>query len=122
MPHQLLQLGCGGHYLKYLYHILGYSIKKRDADFYDQPKCNELCGSVEDCFNLPCPRYGFVVRYTFTQYVKEFWNQSIENHYGAPEYIEGPIYYDEDEDDIRARQTGEGFRSVAPPDCRITAG
>ena len=68
--------------------------------------------------DLPCPKYGFVVRYTFIQYNEEFWNQSTGNHDGAHEYI-GPIYYDEDNDDIRARQTVEGFKSVAPTDYRL---
>ena len=116
MSHQLPQLRWATHNLKNLYCILGYGRKKRGKGFYDLPKCNELCSSVEDCFNLPCPRYGYVVRYTFIQNKKKFWNQAIENHDGAPEYIGGPIYYyDDDKDGIRARQTGEGFRSVAPP-------
>jgi len=82
----------------------GYGKKERDTGFYGyyEPDCNELCGTVEDCFDLPCPRYGFAVRYTFTRNIQE----------NGTEYT----------DDIRARQTGEGFRSAETPDCRITTG
>merc|ERR1712223_603139 len=75
----------------------GYGKKKRDTGFHE-PECNQFCGSIEDCFDLLCPRYGFAVRYQFTR-------DGNESNRGQT-------------DQIRARQTGEGFRSAAPPDCR----
>ena len=61
--------------------------------------CGE-CGTIEDCFDQPCPRYGYVARYEFDR-DGEISRQS----YGISE-----------------RQTGEGFRSASPPDCRTIAG
>ena len=55
---------------------------------------------IEDCFDnyQPCPRYGAVVKVTFTR-----GKSSYGSGYGLTE-----------------RQTGEGFKSAAPPDCRVT--
>ena len=80
-------------YLNSITLILGK--KKRDTGygFYG----SEECGTIEDCFNLPCPKFGFAVRYSFQK------NESNDLR-------------------IIKRQTGEGFRSAAPPDCRITDG
>jgi len=73
--------------------------KKRDTGYgYHSYDVHEECGTTEDCFDLPCPRYGFAVRYTFT---------SGDGGYGQSY-------------GITERQTGEGFRSAAPPDCRTT--
>ena len=66
----------------------------------------EECGTVEDCFDLPCPRYGFSVRYTFT---KGTQSQS-QGGYGGQSHR------------LFKRQTDEGFSSAAPPDCWTTAG
>ena len=70
--------------------------KKRDTGygFHEQ----EECGTIEDCFDLPCPRFGIVVKATFKR--------------SAPSY--GPGY------GLTERQTGESFKSAAPPDCRVT--
>ena len=77
--------------------------KKRDTDYgYHEP---EDCGTIEDCFDLPCPTFGFAVRYTFTRYTFITLDERDYN-----------------EDKLTKRQTGEGFRSAAPPDCRINAG
>ena len=60
----------------------------------------EECGTIEDCFDnfQPCPRYGVVVKVTYTT-----GKSSYGSGYGLTE-----------------RQTGEGFKSAAPPDCRVT--
>ena len=60
----------------------------------------EECGTIEDCFDnfQPCPRYGVVVKVTYTT-----CKSSYGSGYGLTE-----------------RQTGEGFKSAAPPDCRVT--
>ena len=60
----------------------------------------EECGTIEDCFDnfQPCPRYGVVVKVTYTTY-----RSRSGSGYGLIE-----------------RQTGEGFKSAAPPDCRVT--
>ena len=58
----------------------------------------EECGTIEDCFDLPCPRFGIVVKVTFTRHTP-----SYRSRYGLTE-----------------RQTGESFKSAAPPDCRVT--
>jgi len=80
----------------------GYHGKiKRDAGYGFDDGCGE-CGTVEDCFDLPCPRYGFKVRYTFNR-----GGQNLGGYYGHG---------------FAERQTGEGFRSAAEPDCRTTAG
>ena len=89
--------------------LLGYGKKKRDNTFYGnhEPECSKHCGTIEDCFDLPCPRYGFCVRYTFTRNVSFESSQENEKQYF---------------DTITARQTGEGFRSASAPECRITVG
>ena len=51
------------------FNLLDYGREKRETGQYgyhnDQKYGN--CGTIEDCFNLPCPTYGFAVRYTFTR-------------------------------------------------------
>ena len=86
------------------FNCLDYGKKKRETGQhgYNHNSKNGNCGTIEDCFDLPCPRYGFAVRYQFTR-------DGNENNRGQT-------------DQIRARQTGEGFRSAAPPDCRTIAG
>ena len=70
--------------------------KKRDTGYgYHE---QEECGTIEDCFDQPCPRFGIVVRATFTRRTP-----SYDSGYG-----------------LRERQTGESFKSAAPPDCRVT--
>ena len=53
----------------FYFYFSGYGKKKRDTGYHSfhEPECNELCGTVEDCFDQPCPRYGYVVKYTFTR-------------------------------------------------------
>lgn len=88
----------------------GYGKKKRDTGYgtgyglterqtsesfnYEQ----EECGTIEDCFDQPCPRFGIVVKATFKR-----TTPSYDSGYG-----------------LRERQTGESFKSAAPPDCRVT--
>jgi len=76
----------------------GYGKKKRDTGYGYHVQ--EECGTIEDCFDnyQPCPRYGAVVKVTFTR-----GKSSYGSGYGLTE-----------------RQTGEGFKSAAPPDCRVT--
>ena len=70
--------------------------KKRDTGYgYHE---QEECGTIEDCFDQPCPRFGIVVKVTFTRRTP-----SYGSGYGLTE-----------------RQTGESFKSAAPPDCRVT--
>ena len=71
--------------------------KKRDTGYGYHVR--EECGTIEDCFDQPCPRYGIVVKATFTRPR----TPSYGSGYGLTE-----------------RQTGEGFKSAAPPDCRVT--
>ena len=91
--------------------LLGYG--KRDTSYYGynhvdhgyhgyQDTCPGNCGTVEDCFDLPCPRYGARVRFRYT--IPR--NANLSQNYGQ----------------LTERQTGEGFRSRAPPDCRVVAG
>ena len=51
-----------------LIHFLTWYIsgkKKRDTGYgYHE---QEECGTIEDCFDQPCPRFGIVVRATFTR-------------------------------------------------------
>ena len=70
--------------------------KKRDTGYGYHVQ--EECGTIEDCFDLPCPRFGIVVKVTFTRHTP-----SYHSRYGLTE-----------------RQTGESFKSAAPPDCRVT--
>lgn len=76
----------------------GYGRKKRDTGYGYHVQ--EECGTIEDCFDnyQPCPRYGAVVKVTFTR-----GKSSYGSGYGLTE-----------------RQTGEGFKSAAPADCRVT--
>ena len=74
-----------------------YEYHQRDG--YGEP---EECGTVEDCFDLPCPKFGFVVKLSFTRR-------------GPPTRND----YDEIRRHFQSRQTGEGFSSAAPPDCRV---
>ena len=67
--------------------------KKRDTGYGYQE-----CGTIEDCFDQPCPRFGIVIKVTFTRRTPSFGSR-----YGFTE-----------------RQTGESFKSAAPPDCRVT--
>ena len=77
-----------------------------DHGLYDT--CSQICETVEDqtnldCFEIPCPRYGARIRYTYMIP----GNATIRHNY----------------DQLTERQfSGEGFRSRAPPDCRIVAG
>ena len=70
--------------------------KKRDTGYGYHVQ--EECGTIEDCFDQPCPRFGIVVKATFKRPVP-----SYGSGYGLTE-----------------RQTGESFKSAAPPDCRVT--
>ena len=94
----------------------GYGKKKRDTGYYgynevnygynerhygSQDTCPGFCGTIEDCFDLPCPTYGWRVKYTFTRNATDTGRNF---------------------DQLTERQTGEGFGSAAPADCRITAG
>ena len=72
--------------------------KKRDTGYGYHVQ--EECGTIEDCFDQPCPRFGAVVKVTFTRRI--------------PSYVSGYR--------LTERQTGEGFKSAAPPDCRVTVG
>ena len=73
--------------------------KKRNTGY--EYLVQEECGTIEDCFDnfQPCPRYGVVVKVTYTT-----GKSSYGSGYGLTE-----------------RQTGEGFKSAAPPDCRVTS-
>ena len=53
------------------FNCLDYGKKKRETGQhgYNHNSKNGNCGTIEDCFDLPCPRYGFAVRYTFTRNV-----------------------------------------------------
>ena len=64
-------------------------------DGYGEP---EECGTIEDCFDLPCPRFGAYVQLRFTRT-------------GPPSRTSG----------FQSRQTNEGFVTAAPPDCRVIA-
>jgi len=75
----------------------GYGKKKRDTGYGYHVR--EECGTIEDCFDQPCPRYGIVVKATFTRPR----TPSYGSGYGLTE-----------------RQSGEGFKSAAAPDCRVT--
>ena len=86
-------------------HLFILGKKKRDDGYgYNSFDECEECGTVEDCFDRdqPCPRYGYIVRYTFTREVKN------QGGYGGHGFTE--------------RQAGQGFRSGAPADCRVTTG
>ena len=76
--------------------------KKRDTafEYHGYHHVQEECGTIEDCFDnyQPGPRYGAVVKVTFTR-----GKSSYGSGYGLTE-----------------RQTGEGFKSAAAPDCRVT--
>ena len=39
-----------------------------DSQTYSEDPYQQQCGTIEDCFDLPCPRYGWRVKIT---YVKE---------------------------------------------------
>ena len=89
--------GYGYHYNRprpwYQRYLPKHWFERRDG--YGEP---EECGTIEDCFDQPCPRYGYVARY-------EFDRDGETSRHGISE-----------------RQTGEGFRSASPPDCRTIAG
>jgi len=74
----------------------GIGKKKRDTGYGYHVQ--EECGTIEDCFDQPCPRFGIAVKATFTRRTP-----SYDSGYGLTE-----------------RQTGESFKSAAPPDCRVT--
>ena len=96
------------YYKYYKIPLSGYG--KRDTSYYGyndlsyghQDTCPGNCGTLADCFDLPCPRYGARIRYRYTIP----GNATIGQSYGQ----------------LTERQTGEGFRSRAPPDCRVVAG
>ena len=64
--------------------------------------CPGNCGTKEDCFNQPCKRYGARIKIT---YIVDGNDNTRQNY-----------------DQLTERQTGEQFKSRAPPDCRIVAG
>ena len=70
--------------------------KKRDTGYGYHAQ--EDCGTIEDCFDQPCPRFGIVVKVTFTRQTPSFGSGN----------------------GLTERQTGESFKSAAPPDCRVT--
>jgi len=94
-----------------------YGKKKRDTSFYGYNQvatCPGNCGTVADCFDEPCPRYGARVKYTYT-----IPRNAGGQYYNGGETDDIKRYYDQ----LTERQlTGEGFRSRAPPDCRTIAG
>ena len=62
--------------------------------------------TVEDCFDdVPKPRFGLVVKITK--------DVTCESEINCPVPVSPENYY------FQSRQTGEGFRSSAPPDCRV---
>jgi hypothetical protein len=79
------------------WYISGKTKRDTGYGYHEQ----EECGTIEDCFDQPCPRFGIVVKATFTR--------------RTPSY---GTYRDVDE--LRVRQTGESFKSAAPADCRVT--
>ena len=84
--------GYGYHYYK-----PGYGHHQRAG--YGEP---EECGTIEDCFDLPCPKFGFAVKLSFTRR-----GPPTRNDYGQIRRH------------FQSRQTGEGFTSASPPDCRV---
>ena len=83
---------------EYQHYQQGY---ERNSGYVEPEKCE--CGTIEDCFDLPCPKFGGLVKLKFTR--------------------RGPPTRN-DYDEIRrryfqSRQTGEGFTTAAPPDCRV---
>jgi len=81
----------------------GYHGKKRRDIGYGYNSfddgCGE-CGTIEDCFDQPCPKYGYVATYQFNRDGQRSRQSNV----------------------ITNRQTGEPFRTNAPPDCRTIAG
>ena len=62
--------------------------------------------TVEDCFDdVPKPRFGLVVKITK--------DVTCESEINCPVPVSPENYY------FQSRQTGEGFRSSATPDCRV---
>ena len=62
--------------------------------------------TVEDCFDdVPKPRFVLAVKITK--------DVTCESETNCPIPVSPENYY------FQSRQTGEGFRSSAPPDCRV---
>ena len=52
---------------------------QRDTSYESQTFFeNEHCGTIEDCFDLPCPRYGWHVKITYLKDCEH--NICPENH------------------------------------------
>ena len=80
------------------YHDYYYKEDKEEEDF--------TLETVEDCFDdVPKPRFGLVVKITK--------DVTCESEINCPVPVSPENYY------FQSRQTGEGFRSSAPPDCRV---
>merc|ERR1712051_390102 len=72
----------------------------------DEDKEDFTLETVEDCFDdVPKPRFGLVVKITK--------DVTCESEINCPVPVSPENYY------FQSRQTGEGFRSSAPPDCRV---
>ena len=72
----------------------------------DEEKEDFTLETVEDCFDdVPKPRFGLVVKITK--------DVTCESEINCPVPVSPENYY------FQSRQTGEGFRSSAPPDCRV---
>ena len=78
-------------------------MKKRKNHGY---RVKRAVNSMDDCFDwMQEPLYGFRVKITF--------ERPCDN--SKPECNN----FSQENDNFQRRQTGEGFRSEAPPDCRI---
>ena len=78
-------------------------MKKRKNHGY---RVKRAVNSMDDCFDwMQEPLYGFRVKITFQRSCN---NSKAECNNAGQE-----------NDEFQRRQTGEGFRSEAPPDCRI---
>ena len=65
------------------------------SEYEDINYGHQECGTIEDCFNEPCPRFGYAVKITFTRQ-------------GSPSSSKQSLPI-----------TGEGFRSRLPPNCNL---
>ena len=74
--------------------------------YYKEEEEDITLETVEDCFDdVPKPRFGLVVKITK--------DVTCESEINCPVPVSPENYY------FQSRQTGEGFRSSAPPDCRV---